>query len=79
MSSFNHQTENISKLVSELTKLNITDCLETAIAHRRLVYSLLKRKTDLSGLNAELLKVGEVLQSVIKTEQMAKNVLTADL
>ncbi len=71
--------QTISKLVSELTKANISDCLEMTVAHRRLVYTLLKNKTDLSGAHMQLLKSGDVLQAVVKKEKMARSVLTADL
>jgi len=49
VSTFNKQTDFITKNIDSLSKTNIVDTVEMSVAHKRLCYTLLKKKIDLSA------------------------------
>lgn len=76
---FNNQTKIISKLVIDLSKLNIAEVITICQCQRRLIYTLVKKEDYDSLAKVNFVKAGELLTSVLKKEKMAKNVLSAEL
>lgn len=53
VSTFNKQTDFITKNIDSLSKTNIVETVEMSVAHKRLSYTLLKKKIDLSAQAAK--------------------------